>query len=155
MIDGVSYPSYCPDWCHPNTPPFSETLLSDWKLQHVSSAAGVLAASPVTVGVPADIPRDGSVAYAGSGLLPSGNQVALLGCVTPRRSGSTQSPSYAVAHLWDGHATSPMRRLPDAVQDCDKEFTWYLPLADGTWVFPANALGVSTYGAEHIVLVRP
>jgi hypothetical protein len=140
--------SYCPAWCHPDTPPFNETLSSDWRLQHVSSSGGALTAASVTVGVPADIPRDGSVSYEGRGLLPSGNQIALMGCLTAR---SSPTVGRWIAHLSSGQAPGPMRQLPEAAGNCQQPGSWDRPLVDGTWVFHTGNELVS----DRLVLVRP
>jgi hypothetical protein len=135
---------YCPDWCHTWTPPYYDTLSRPWVLEHVAGDSLTVTATPaseLTIDVPADIPRDGSVAYEGKTIAKSGSgHLALIGCVTEHAT----SAKYAVVHEWDGTTLGQGRRLPATVACTEQVY----PLVDGTWVFASDAQG-------GVVLVRP
>jgi hypothetical protein len=128
---------YCPDWCHPGSPPFGQTTTQEWSLIHIASANPTVAV-PVHIGLPPDIPQDGSVMYEGRRIRESAShRLATLGCVTPKG-----GHDHTVVHEWDGQAYGPGRALPESL-GCPSMFYEPRPLDDGTWVWAAQRGGVA------------
>ena len=83
--------------------------------------------------IPADIPRDGSVAYDGRHIVTTtGSRLGLVGCVMPR-SGSS---GHYVIHRWDGSALGAGRALSEDIGCSGPRPTM---LTDGTWAFEARS----------------
>jgi hypothetical protein len=138
---------YCPDWCHPGVAPFHEALLQDWRLEVVTQQDPAIVKT-VSIPVPPDVPRDGSVAYEGRALVTFHNHATIVGCLTAPS--GTNTPPHAVLHEWDGSQLGPGRSLPPEV-DCPHFDQHDLPLLDGTLVFRHNNGAPNT----SLVLVSP